>query len=31
MTVMSNIYIENSPSFSQEEIGAARNAFLQYE
>ncbi|ATC56699.1 magnesium transporter [Vibrio anguillarum] len=31
MTVMSNIYIENSPNFSLEEIGAARNAFLQYE
>ncbi|MGY3570694.1 magnesium transporter [Vibrio paucivorans] len=31
MTVMSNNYIENTPHFSQEEIGAARNAFLQYE
>ncbi|MEF1291552.1 magnesium transporter [Vibrio sp. M260118] len=31
MTVMSNTYIENTPHFSQEEIGAARNAFLQYE
>ncbi|NVD05738.1 magnesium transporter [Vibrio sp. JPW-9-11-11] len=31
MTVMSNTYIENSPNFSQEEIGAARNAFLQYD
>lgn len=31
MTVMSNTYIENSPNFSQAEIGAARNAFLQYE
>ncbi|MGF1696721.1 magnesium transporter [Vibrio lamellibrachiae] len=31
MTVMSNTYIENTPNFSQEEIGAARNAFLQYD
>tara|TARA_Y100001960_G_scaffold315083_1_gene380116 strand:- start:3861 stop:4706 length:846 start_codon:yes stop_codon:yes gene_type:complete len=31
MTVMSNTYIENNAHFSQEEIGAARNAFLQYE
>jgi Mg/Co/Ni transporter MgtE len=31
MTVMSNTYIENTPHFSHEEIGAARNAFLQYE
>ncbi|OLQ92758.1 Mg2+ transporter mgtE [Vibrio ponticus] len=31
MTVMNNIYMENSPNFSVEEIGAARNAFLKYE
>ena len=31
MTVMSNTYIENNLHFSSEEIGAARNAFLQYE
>ncbi|MGD8116395.1 magnesium transporter [Vibrio sp. TRT 29B02] len=31
MTVMSNTYIENTPHFSREEIGAARKAFLQYE
>lgn len=31
MTVMSNAYIENNQHFSQQEIGAARNAFLQYE
>lgn len=31
MTVMNNIYMENSPNFSAEEIGAARNAFLKYE
>lgn len=31
MTVMSNTYIENNQHFSQQEIGAARNAFLQYE
>ncbi|OIQ25224.1 magnesium transporter [uncultured Vibrio sp.] len=31
MTVMSNTYIENTPNFSEEEIGAARNAFLQYD
>ncbi len=31
MTVMSNNYVETSRAFSQEEIGAARNAFLQYE
>jgi len=31
MTVMSNTYIENTPHFSNEEIGAARNAFLRYE
>ncbi|MDG3088933.1 magnesium transporter [Vibrio hannami] len=31
MTVMSNIYIEQTTPFSSAEIGAARNAFLQYE
>ncbi|ELE8119202.1 magnesium transporter [Vibrio fluvialis] len=31
MTVMNNYYIENNAYFSQEEIGAARNAFLQYD
>ncbi|WP_375754151.1 magnesium transporter [Vibrio sp. HN007] len=31
MTVMSNIYIEQSSPFSSAEIGAARNAFLQYD
>ncbi|WP_194439400.1 magnesium transporter [Vibrio fluminensis] len=31
MTVMNNIYMENTPNFSVEEIGAARNAFLKYE
>ena len=31
MTVMNDIYMENSPNFSAEEIGAARNAFLKYE
>ncbi len=31
MTVMNNIYVENSPNFSVEEIGAARNAFLKYD
>ncbi|WP_038173890.1 magnesium transporter [Vibrio pacinii] len=31
MTVMNNTYIENNQHFSQQEIGAARNAFLQYE
>ncbi|KII77464.1 magnesium transporter [Vibrio renipiscarius] len=31
MTVMNNIYVENAPHFSVEEIGAARNAFLKYE
>ena len=31
MTVMNNTYIENTLNFSSEEIGAARNAFLQYE
>ncbi|HAS61947.1 MAG TPA: Mg2+ transporter mgtE [Vibrio sp.] len=31
MTVMNNIYMENSANFSIEEIGAARNAFLKYE
>ncbi|MGF1908973.1 magnesium transporter [Vibrio kasasachensis] len=31
MTVMNGIYMENSPNFSVEEIGAARNAFLKYE
>lgn len=31
MTVMNNTYIENSSLFSEEEIGAARNAFLKYE
>lgn len=31
MTVMSNSYIKQSATFSEEEIGAAKNAFLQYE
>lgn len=31
MTVMNNTFIENAPHFSQEEIGAARNAFLRYD
>ncbi len=31
MTVMNNTLVENNTYFSQEEIGAARNAFLQYE
>jgi len=31
MTVMNNIYMENSANFSLEEIGAARKAFLQYD
>ncbi|RJX74456.1 magnesium transporter [Vibrio sinensis] len=31
MTVMNNTFIENTPAFSQEEIGAARNAFLKYD
>ncbi|WP_162047125.1 magnesium transporter [Vibrio taketomensis] len=31
MTVMNNIYMENSVNFSKEEIGAARNAFLKYD
>jgi Mg/Co/Ni transporter MgtE len=31
MTVMSNNYVENGVYFSQEEIGAARSAFLSYE
>jgi Mg/Co/Ni transporter MgtE len=31
MTVMNNTFIETTPNFSAVEIGAARNAFLQYE
>lgn len=31
MTVMSNTYAGHPPHFSKEEIGAARNAFLQYD
>ncbi len=31
MTVMNNTFIETTPNFSEVEIGAARNAFLQYE
>lgn len=31
MTVMNNYHIENITHFSKEEIGAARNAFLQYD
>ncbi|GLT18471.1 hypothetical protein GCM10007938_22500 [Vibrio zhanjiangensis] len=31
MKVMNNAYIENTHYFSDQEIGAARNAFLQYE
>ncbi|MGL6258402.1 magnesium transporter [Vibrio sp. WXL103] len=30
MTVMSNTTLEQAPRYSREEIGAARNAFLQY-
>lgn len=31
MTVMSNIFIETTDSYSSAELGAAKNAFLQYE
>ena len=31
MKVMNNTYIKNGAYFSEQEIGAARNAFLQYE